>query len=119
MPARIRARPCPRTGRAGRKDCAQRRLNEEMVATLQAAGCEARRSCRLNEDTNGPSPIFRTPAETLPVRQRMMQIDALAEAFAIEVGVNLGRDDRLVPEHLLHLTDARAALEQMREPPRG
>ena len=40
----------------------------------------------------------------------MMQIDVPAEAFAIEVGVNLGRDDRLVPEHLLHLTDTRAAL---------
>ena len=43
-----------------------------------------------------------------------MLLDRAPQVLAIEVGVDFGREDAFVPQHLLHLPDRSAAFEQMR-----
>ncbi len=43
-----------------------------------------------------------------------MIFDRSPQMFAVEVGVDFGREDAFVAQHLLHLTDAGAPFEQVR-----
>ena len=43
-----------------------------------------------------------------------MLLDRAPQVLAIEVGVDFGREDAFVPQHLLHLTDRGAAFQQVR-----
>ena len=43
-----------------------------------------------------------------------MLLQRLAQMVGVEVGIDLGGDDILVAQQLLHLTDAGTALQQMR-----
>ena len=43
-----------------------------------------------------------------------MLLDRAPQVFAVEVGVDFGREDAFVPQHLLHLTDRGAAFQQVR-----
>ena len=46
--------------------------------------------------------------------QRQVLFDRIAQVIALEMGVDFGGQDALVPQHLLHLTDRSAPFEQMR-----
>ena len=43
-----------------------------------------------------------------------MLLDRAPQVFAVEMGVDFGREDAFVPQHLLHLADRGTAFQQVR-----
>ena len=123
---------CGQTARAGgavrtglRLDDAHARIvhrTDSLIGRMQASISVGKRSESDREkerlpkkDNNDKGRNSSVPYRYCSRRlQRQVLFDRIAQVIALEMGVDFGGQDALVPQHLLHLTDRSAPFEQMR-----